>query len=93
MTAAAALERGLKKFDDSPTKLAAAMGNGVLRQHIEHWLKAGSVPERHAGIFAMVTGQKVWEVRPDDWHTIFPMLVGTKGAPSIPDQETEKARA
>lgn len=41
------IQIALDKFDGSPTKLAAAVGNGVLRQHVQHWLKAGRVsPEK-----------------------------------------------
>lgn len=37
------IEQAVKKFDGSPSKLAAAVGGGTLRQHVEHWLKAGRV--------------------------------------------------
>lgn len=40
----------------SPRKLAEAVGNGVLRQHVDHWLKVGRVSaERAPDVFA-VTG-------------------------------------
>jgi hypothetical protein len=79
-----AIQRGLDKFDGSPTKLAAAMEGGVMRQHVEHWLKSNRVPERSGARFAEVTGIHLWELYPTDWHRIFPMLVGTKGAPKVP---------
>jgi len=25
-----------------------------------------------------------WDLRPDDWHRIWPELVGTEGAPAVP---------
>lgn len=36
-----------------------------------------------------------WDLRPDDWHMIWPELVGTEGAPSIPDlaKVSEEGRA
>ena len=41
------IAEAVAKFENSPSKLAKAVGNGVLRQHVEHWLKAGRVsPER-----------------------------------------------
>ena len=50
------IERALEAFDGSPTKLAAAIGNGVLRQHVEHWLQAKRVPAGKCGEVANVTG-------------------------------------
>lgn len=26
-----------------------------------------------------------WDLRPDDWHRIWPELIGTDGAPAIPE--------
>ncbi|MCY1376062.1 hypothetical protein D9M69_635230 [compost metagenome] len=40
----------------SPAKLAEAVGNGVLRQHVEHWLKAGVVSAEKAPYVAAATG-------------------------------------
>lgn len=33
------------------------------------------------------SGQKVrrWHLRPDDWHRIWPELIGTEGAPATPE--------
>lgn len=31
-----------------------------------------------------------WEMRPDDWHLIWPELVGTEGAPSTPTERVEQ---
>lgn len=28
-----------------------------------------------------------WDLRPNDWHLIWPELVGKRGAPPIPDQQ------
>lgn len=27
-----------------------------------------------------------WDLRPDDWHLIWPELIGTEGAPPIPQE-------
>lgn len=32
-----------------------------------------------------------WEMRPSDWHLIWPELVGTEGAPDTPAVETRDA--
>ena len=50
------IEQALAKFDNSPTKLAAAIGAPVLRQHVEHWLKAGKVPADKAPSVKRVSG-------------------------------------
>lgn len=50
------IERALEKFENSPTKLANAVGGGVLRQHVEHWLKAKKVPADKAPAVERVTG-------------------------------------
>lgn len=50
------IEQALEKFEGSPTKLANAIGNGVLRQHIEHWVKANRVPAEKAPDVEKATG-------------------------------------
>lgn len=81
------IQRALAKFDNSPTKLAAAIGRGVLRQHVEHWLKPGrSVPEKHVRALHELTGVPCWEFCPDDWYSIWPDLIGAPGAPAVPEQ-------
>lgn len=50
------IEQALKLYDNSPTKLAAAIGGGVRRQHIEHWLKAGVVPAARCPDVSAITG-------------------------------------
>jgi hypothetical protein len=50
------IQKALALFDNSPTKLAAAVGQGVLRQHIEHWLASGVVPAEKAPWVFAATG-------------------------------------
>lgn len=50
------IQRALEKFDGSASKLASAVGNGVLRQHVEHWLGAGRVSAEKTPDVAAVTG-------------------------------------
>lgn len=50
------IQEAVDKFDGSPTKLAAAVGNGVLRQHIEHWLTTGRVAAEKCPDVAEATG-------------------------------------
>jgi len=32
-----------------------------------------------------------WDLRPDDWHRIWPELIGADGAPSVPEAEGQGA--
>jgi DNA-binding transcriptional regulator YdaS (Cro superfamily) len=33
-----------------------------------------------------------WHLRPDDWHRIWPELVGTEGAPDVPADQPQEVR-
>lgn len=33
----------------------------------------------------------LWDLRPDDWHLIWPELVGAEGAPAVPAEEVRDA--
>jgi DNA-binding transcriptional regulator YdaS (Cro superfamily) len=79
------------------TALARLMG--VQKQLIVSWRTRGVPVERCAQLEAE-TGRAVmrWDLRPDDWHRIWPELVGMPGAPKIPsrgvgaDQAIQKSR-
>ena len=49
----------------------------------------------HAVAIERVTDGLVrrWDVRPNDWHRIWPELIGTEGAPPLPESETEREGA
>lgn len=32
-----------------------------------------------------------WDLRPDDWHRIWPELIGAEGAPPVPAEQTQEA--
>ena len=32
-----------------------------------------------------------WDLRPDDWHRIWPELIGTEGAPPLPEPAAQEA--
>lgn len=55
------IQRAVSKFE-TPSKLAEAVGNGVLRQHVEHWLKSGRVSAEKAPDVAAATGIPVEEL-------------------------------
>jgi DNA-binding transcriptional regulator YdaS (Cro superfamily) len=55
MEAQTGIQRAVEMMG-SPAKLADAVGHGVLRQHVEHWLKTGCVSAKQAPHVAGVTG-------------------------------------
>lgn len=78
------IQRALAVFENSPTKLARALGGDVKRQHVEHWLKSGSVPTEHCRPISDLTGVPCWDFRPDDWYRIWPDLRARLDAPAVP---------
>lgn len=50
------IQVAVEKFDGSPSRLAEAVGNGVLRQHVEHWLKVGRVSAERCPDVSAATG-------------------------------------
>ena len=61
------IQNALALFDGSPSRLATACGDGVLRQHIEHWVKTGRVPADRCPLIEKATAGVVRceELRPD----------------------------
>lgn len=56
------IQRAVELFGNSPTKLAAAVGHGVVRQHVEHWLSVGRVPAEKCPEVAVTTGVALEEL-------------------------------
>lgn len=50
------IQVAVEQFDGSPSKLAEAVGSGVLRQHVEHWLKVGRVSAERCPDVSAATG-------------------------------------
>lgn len=75
------IEQALSLFDNSPTKLAAAIGNGVLRQHVEHWVKAQKVPAEKAPDVMVATGIPIDRLCPGtNWDAVRKMRKQAKAA-------------
>ena len=65
------IELALEKFDNSPTKLAQAVGGSVIRQHVEHWIKAGRVPADKAPDVMVASGIDVDLLCPEtNWRAV-----------------------
>lgn len=66
----------LEKFENSPTKLAQAVGGSVVRQHVEHWLKVKKVPADKAPDVMAATGVAVDLLCPEtNWRAVREMAV------------------
>jgi DNA-binding transcriptional regulator YdaS (Cro superfamily) len=88
-TPESAVARAVRILDGS---VNAARRLGVERyQSVQSWVREGRVPAPYAPAVAEATGVPVWELRPDDWHRIWPMLIGTDGAPEVPAAAEKKA--
>ena len=75
------IEQALSLCDNSPTKLAAAIGNGVLRQHVEHWIKAQKVPADKAPDVMVATGVPIDQLCPGpNWGAVLKMRKYVKAA-------------
>lgn len=66
--------------------IAAVMGEST--QTVYNWLRRG-VPVERMAEFERATGGRArrWVMRPFDWDTIWPELVGAPGAPVPPRPE------
>lgn len=66
--------------------VALALALGIPQESVSQW-KNGirAVPlERCSSIeFATAGAVRRWDLRPDDWHRIWPELVGIDGAPDV----------
>ena len=75
------IQKAVDLFDGSPSKLAQAVGHGVLRQHIEHWLRTGRVSAKKAPHVSRTTGIPVTELNDSvDWNLAAKCLVTRAGA-------------
>ena len=60
---------------------------GVTPSAPHMWKARGVVPSDHCAAIEAATDRTVmrWDLRPDDWHRIWPELIGQPGAPAIPE--------
>lgn len=63
---------------------AASTLLGVTPPRLSNWIERG-VPVEHCAQVHEVLGVARWVLRPDDWHRIWPELIGTDGAPVVPE--------
>jgi DNA-binding transcriptional regulator YdaS (Cro superfamily) len=56
-------------------------------------MRSRPAPAEHCVVIERESGGAVrrWEVRPSDWHRIWPELIGAEGAPRLPTLEARNA--
>ena len=59
------IQEAVNKYGGSPSKLAAAVGGDVKRQHVEHWLKSGVVSAPNCPLVELATGVPCERLNPD----------------------------
>ena len=73
------------KLLDMPARAALADASGTSYLHLRNIAFSGKScgAVLAVGIEAATAGAvRRWDLRPDDWHRIWPELIGTDGAPS-----------
>jgi hypothetical protein len=77
-------------FDRRGFQARLAKRFSLSRQAVSAWRVTGIPIDRCMGVQEECNSEfRVWDFRPDDWHAVWPHLVGTKGAPRV----EQKARA
>jgi hypothetical protein len=77
-----------------PTLVARSLGGSVQAWCFYRDGKR-AFPHKHAAPLEKAGGYKVrrWEMFPHDWHRIWPELIGTPGAPTVPAGEVVRDAA
>lgn len=74
-------------FDRRGFQVRLSARFGLSRQTINSWRNAIPVPYC-AGVEDECDGEfRRWHFRPDDWHRIWPELIGTPGAPELAEKQ------
>lgn len=81
-------------IDHFKTQQALAEAMGIRQSTVSEW-KKGDRPipiERCVQIDRLTEGRvRRWHTRPNDWHLIWPELIGTDGAPAVPTTQPAAA--
>lgn len=81
---------------DSPGLRAKIIARlGVSGQVVTNWKLRNAVPIEHCAAVHLATDGEIarWHLRPHDWHLIWPELIGTVGAPAVPQAESTTTAA
>jgi len=75
---------------------ALAKAIGVTQGAVSNWrARGGEVPALHCYPIEQATDRAVmrWDLRPDDWHRIWPELIGAEGAPPVATEAEQQGAA
>lgn len=70
----------------NPPAIALARALGVSSPTVFDWCKGNKFPDvRRCAQIERVTNGAVrrWDLRPHDWHLVWPELIGAPGAPKV----------
>jgi hypothetical protein len=71
-------------FDRRGFQARLAKRFSLSRQAVSAWRVTGIPIDRCMGVQEECNSEfRVWDFRPDDWHAVWPHLVGTTGAPPV----------
>ena len=82
------IERAVQEAG-GPSKVAVVLG--VSAQAVCFYRdQKRRLPVEHCTPLEAIPGVTVrrWDLRPDDWHRIWPELIGSDGAPALPQPAT-----
>lgn len=83
--------RAYAAANDGITGLASLLG--VTKGVVWAWIDRGQAPTERCHEIERATGVRRWHLRPDDWHRIWPELIGADGAPAVPAPEPAERTA
>lgn len=71
-----------------PSKVAALLDSSV--QAVCFWRDGKRrFPVEYCALLAEASGVPRWRMRPDDWHRVWPELIGTEGSPPVLAEQQE----
>lgn len=77
----------LLDYTELHSQVALAKLIGVAPSFVNQWIKSDRpIPIQTCVVIEQKTEGEVrrWDLRPSDWHRIWPELIGVEGAPAVP---------
>jgi len=88
------LHHYIKRFSSTQERAKFALSVGTTLGHFNNVAYGQRVPSAAlTRQIALGSGREVpeWELRPHDWHLIWPELIGAEGAPAVPVAQNAEA--
>lgn len=77
-------------------RIALAEKVGISEQYLYQCLTGRKQMKPEEAVRVEIESERAvrrWHLRPDDWHRIWPELIGAEGAPPVPAPDSERAAA